>query len=654
MTSIAYERVIESIASRGFKIQHHGKDRARAQCPGHGGEDLNLAIAVGDQGVLVKCMSYDCPAEDIATAVGLTLGDLFDKDGHAEYDYGNGHRVIRRRTREGKRIVQQNKPQITSLYRHPYSMPIEESDLVVLVEGEKCVDAALHLGERCVTTWPGGASAVGQVDLSPLSGKRIRIIGDNDEAGRQAVAKLIARLAGIAEVDSVWTAPIEKQGVDDIWLAGGSLADLVPLLVEAEPVDQPDRGFVLTRLSDVRSRTPRFLWEGVLPFGCVTLLGGRGGVSKSTFVAGHLAGKITQGVLPGELFGTPTPVLYVSHEDSLEEVIANRCVANNVDRERFFQLGIRSKEVGGITVPRLPEDLPEIRKAIEASGAKVIIIDPITSTIGGDNDKMADVRAVLDPLNALGAEMGVSILAIAHFRKGSSGSTSDLISGSHAYRDAARCVMLFAKDEETGFTIATVEKSNYGVSGQSFEFETVVVEVMTDEGSLATTTRVQWHGASSKDVGDVMAQETSERTGTLLNDVTRFVCEQRGAISTKDVVREMSGHKEGTVRNALSKAVKRGLIASPAWGWYSAPIVTAEEVVTPRPGGVTTVTSVTTAALSQLTVPQENGSDQDLSHLSHLSQHPPARSLSPDVCTVCGYSLHPSLIALGESVHPSC
>src|SRR5690606_23277823 len=211
----AYDLFLEKLQSSGYRVQHHGRDRARAQCPGHGGNDLNLSIAVGDQGVLTKCHSYDCPAEDIAKAVGLTLGDLFDEGGRAVYTYDHGHRVERKRTRDGKRICQRNKPQVTSLYRHPNSMPIEASPEVVLVEGEKCVDAALRLGEPCVTTWPGGVGGVNDVDLTPLSGKNVRIIADNDEPGLRAGYRLVARLQGIATVQGIWVVPGEKRGVDD-------------------------------------------------------------------------------------------------------------------------------------------------------------------------------------------------------------------------------------------------------------------------------------------------------------------------------------------------------------------------------------------------------------------------------------------------------
>ena len=200
----AYETFTEKLRAGGWKTRAEGRDRLRAQCPAHGGDDLNLSVAVGDQGVLLKCQSHDCPAADIASAVGMKLTDLFDEDGKATYIYDGGHKVTRQRTRDGKKILQQNKPAVTHLYRHPMSIPLEESDRVILVEGEKCVDAALRLGEPCVTTWPGGVAGIGAVDLSPLQGKKIIIIADNDKPGLQAAAKLTTRLMGMADVQGTW------------------------------------------------------------------------------------------------------------------------------------------------------------------------------------------------------------------------------------------------------------------------------------------------------------------------------------------------------------------------------------------------------------------------------------------------------------------
>lgn len=586
--SAAYARFLDALSTNGFKYRADGRGRARAQCPGHNGEDLNLAVAIGDQGVLLRCHSYDCPAEDIAHSIGLELADLFDADGRAVYDYGNGHRVFRYRTREGKEIVQTGHPgKVTSLYHHPESSTFEDAEIIAVVEGEKATDAALRLGLPCVTTWPGGAKAVDHVNIDPLMGKRIRLIADNDEPGRAAMAHMAARLSGIATVESIMTAPIEKQGIDDVWLDGGSLGDLVPLDVAPYKADQPEpeRSVVVTKMEGIKTRKPRFLWENMIPYGAFVLMAGKGGVAKSTFAI-YLAGGVTRGVIPGHLHGQPSTVLYVSHEDSLEEIVKPRAIANEVDLSKFHRLGIASKNIEGVSVPRLPEDMDLIRQAIRLTSAKVVIIDPITSTIGGDNDKLADVRRLVDPLNQLGQELGVCIIGIAHFRKGG-GSQSDLVSGSHAWRDASRGLMVFAKEEsmdenadDNPPTIITIDKGNGMATGKSFQFRTDVVTMMMDDGQEGTTTKVQWLGTSKRNVGEIInAEQMGARQGALAQAIKAFIESQPGAVMTRAIEEAFNDEKPNTVRANLTRLRQRGMIHQPVFGaWQAMKYAPSKEV----------------------------------------------------------------------------
>lgn len=577
----AYETFIEKMKTAGYKIQLNGRDRARGQCPGHNGDDLNLSIAVGDQGLLVSCKSYDCPPADIMAGVGLTLGDMFDNGKDQRWQFPDGRTVIRSNTREGKRIVQQNAPtgQPLPLLQHPESEPLESpSGHIVIVEGEKCVHAALMLGEKCVTTWPGGASVAKNVDLSPLHGRDVVLIADNDEPGFKAMHALRRRLDAVANVIGVWTAPGEfgsKRSIDDIWVEGGSLSDLVPVadLGPAEE-DQAETKAVLTWLGGIESRAVSFLWDGIIPAGCVTILAGQGGVAKSTFSL-WLAGQITRGSLKGIYQGKPQKVLMVSHEDSLPEVVKPRAVANGVDTDLVGQLGVYSKEVNATLVPRLPEDLDVLRQAIDQSGAKVVIIDPIASTIGGDTDKVADVRAAIDPLNALGHELGVSFIAIAHLRKGG-GSGANLISGSHAYRDAARCVLLFGRDKESGRTVFTVDKSNYGETGHSYGFEVEIVNQMVDDGAVSRVGVVHSIEPSALSAEEVInaANAVGERPGKKQKVTAQQVIDYihtlgATAISVRQISDEFDDAPESLIRKILSELRQRGLMSDVGGVWQA-------------------------------------------------------------------------------------
>jgi hypothetical protein len=62
----------------GFKLRENGRDRWRACCPAHGGNNPTaLSVGVGDDGrVLLRCW-HGCSVDAVAAALGLELGDLF-------------------------------------------------------------------------------------------------------------------------------------------------------------------------------------------------------------------------------------------------------------------------------------------------------------------------------------------------------------------------------------------------------------------------------------------------------------------------------------------------------------------------------------------------------------------------------------------------
>lgn len=244
--SAAYERVMAALSAGGWKARADGRERMRAQCPAHRGTDLNLAVAAGDQGVLLSCHSHGCSAAEIADALGLQLADLFDRDGRATYNYGGGHIVTRTRTASGKSIRQRGARSVTSLWTPEGSAAIADSSLVVIGEGEKVADALARMGARCAATWPGGSGGIGKVDLSPLAGRDVIVCPDNDAPGEKVLERLTERLQGVARSVKVWRTPAAFGDVDglndaaDLYLAGGSLDDLIAEQLEAPRAAGPD------------------------------------------------------------------------------------------------------------------------------------------------------------------------------------------------------------------------------------------------------------------------------------------------------------------------------------------------------------------------------------------------------------------------------
>lgn len=232
LTTDATNRLITALQAR-VKVKSAGNDRWRAQCPAHGGTDLNLAVARGDQGVLIKCWSHDCSEADIARSVGLELADLFDRDGRALYDYGNGYKIQRTRlaaefgsSKTVRPVRAGITPDIRPLWQPDGSPRIAKSPIVMLCEGEKTADALHRLGAPSVATWAGGTNGVDKADYEPLRGRTVVIVPDNDEPGQKAARTLQTILAPIAATVRTWRVPAHLNDAADLWLEGGNLDDL--------------------------------------------------------------------------------------------------------------------------------------------------------------------------------------------------------------------------------------------------------------------------------------------------------------------------------------------------------------------------------------------------------------------------------------------
>lgn len=128
------------------------------------------------------------------------------------------------------------------LYRLP---TLAEADLVVVCEGEKAADAVRSLG-LVATTPAHGAKNPHLSDLTPLAGKSVVILPDNDEPGRKFAEKVVEMLSALdprPTVRVVELPGLPPKGDAAEWIAGGGTrADLLGLIEAADPVEAIDLG----------------------------------------------------------------------------------------------------------------------------------------------------------------------------------------------------------------------------------------------------------------------------------------------------------------------------------------------------------------------------------------------------------------------------
>lgn len=266
-------------------------------------------------------------------------------------------------------------------------------------------------------------------------------------------------------------------------------------------VAQPaGRHATAVKASQVRIERPRWLDPMFLPLGVLTVISGRAGVSKSTFAISRAA-MATRGLLEGDYRHRPVNVAFSAIEDS-GSMQAARLQAAGADLDRVLFVGMAEGEAdAGMT---LPKDLPMIRQQLKENDVKLWILDPITSVIDGNTNSRDDVRRVLDPLAALAGELDMSVIGIAHFNKGG-GYGGDKISGSHAFRDAVRSMLLIAKDDEQGDCVLTIDKSNYSTAaGKSFSYALGDAEVTDANGDTMSVPVVKGFMPSERNVSEII------------------------------------------------------------------------------------------------------------------------------------------------------
>ncbi len=211
-----------------------------AHCPAHVDRQPSLSISTaGDGKVLLKCHA-GCPTEEVVAALDLTLAELFPRAANHQWSGAKekgpacetaGEVVAYLESKLGKAtqkwryrdatgevvglVVRWTRSDGTKDIRpvsrladcwraaampppRPlYNLPdLAAAERVVVCEGEKAADSATALG-FVATTSAGGASSAAQTDWSPLAGKTVWILPDNDEPGRKYAAAVASTVQAL-------------------------------------------------------------------------------------------------------------------------------------------------------------------------------------------------------------------------------------------------------------------------------------------------------------------------------------------------------------------------------------------------------------------------------------------------------------------------
>ena len=281
----------------------------------------------------------------------------------------------------------------------------------------------------------------------------------------------------------------------------------------ASGADGPDEGPAVRRLSfiraaDVTMRRVEWLWRGRIPLGKLTGVEGRMGVGKTLTAAAELAAAVTTGRgLPGQPATATGDAIIISLEDDPEDTLTPRLAAAGADLRRCHLFS--GYEMEGIVEPgifNLGEDCQRLRRAIEETGALLVVIDPLTATLAATTDSYKDqsIRRVLAPLAQVAQDTGAAIVFVRHFRKGG-GAAEDAGGGSVGIGAACRSVLRFDRDPQDPqrFLLSSV-KSSLTEKPATVAYR---IEGVTLAGpDQIATSRIVWDGFSDWTADRLAAQ----------------------------------------------------------------------------------------------------------------------------------------------------
>ncbi len=352
---------------------------------------------------------------------------------------------------------------------------------VYVSEGEKTADAVRALGLLGVTSAHGAKSAA-KTDWTPLGGRDVRILCDNDADGvayGDDVAAILMNLDPPAKVRFVELPGLPAKGDAFDWreaghAAGKSDADLLaevedlaskaapltkpPTLLSEAGSDEagPKARASLTCLADVTAQPIDWLWHGKLARGMVSMFAGNPGEGKSTLTM-DICGRLTTGrTFHGDdTINPPCSVILMGGEDNLADTVRPRLDAAGADLSKVIALeGLEVRQDNGEidVAPITMEAVNVIRDAlVRKPDAACVIIDPVGEFLGsGDGNSDPEMRKVIAGIRGLAKKYDVAILLVGHLNKKQGAPAAQRIMGSAAFVGASRAVWLIGRDREGG------------------------------------------------------------------------------------------------------------------------------------------------------------------------------------------------------------
>ena len=252
------EEVYELLRNTLDNVKPSGDGKGfTARCPTHDDQQNSLSVTLSDQGVLLVHCFAGCRTPDVLMSCGVLMSECFpkgyepskpqtpreivrihsyqDENGEELFQavkYDDGKWRQRHRGKDGEWVYSLHGVRRV-LYRLPQLLAATPDKWVLLPEGEKDVDT-LQAAGFVATTNPSGAKNWRKEFSETLRGRKVLILYDNDEPGRQRAKSLLEELKGVAKDVRILDLPNQPLGGGDVtdWLGEGHTVDELRELVQ--------------------------------------------------------------------------------------------------------------------------------------------------------------------------------------------------------------------------------------------------------------------------------------------------------------------------------------------------------------------------------------------------------------------------------------
>jgi len=295
---------------------------------------------------------------------------------------------------------------------------------------------------------------------------------------------------------------------------------LAKLQALQEPPDVRDSELIVVRGDEVAEKPLRWVWKPYLPLGKLVHFGGNSSQAKSP-VTVDLAARISAAAhWPDGSPNTigPRSVILLNVEDDFEDTILPRFRLAGGDKSKLHYVkGTRisandSKPLDcGVILADDMHHLVGLAKSLPDLG--LIILDPITNYLGTSKMNAEEqMRALLTPLAALAAELGIVVITVGHFNRRERG-TDPLhrIMGAAAFGGVARAVYTIGPDpeEESKYCHVMAVGRACGGEGSALRYRTELVVENCPDSFPTDIVKVIWTGKSDATAEDIVDSASS-------------------------------------------------------------------------------------------------------------------------------------------------